>query len=367
MNRPRRSGEMNMGSVRVAVLATLVLGLTACAQRPEPVAVRSIVVFGDSLSDVGTYQVATRDRANPGKFTVNPQPIWVDNVAARYGLTLSPNRSLTMDGKASSGVTKAVGTAKVLGGNGFAEGGARVKRLPSQSGIGNNQLVAPVASQVARFLESEAGFAPDQLVLIDGGTNDVYAQFSAMCWDTDDNGLGAGKTTQAIADGEIARAANDLVETVRQVKAHGAGPVLVAGALDWTDAPFGREYLTEDYLATGCKQPFAADQVRRWTADFNRTVAGGVSGLPGVVFLDFAGPVGEALGHPERFGVVNVTDPACTNERPTSSAVFCTEATAAAPEAGETYLWSDTFHPGPRLHRIISDAALRALEPFATR
>lgn len=105
--------------------------------------VQSVTVFGDSLSDVGTYGAATGNPANPGKFTINPGKIWVENVAAYFGLTLRPNRSLTLDKDASFGATTAVGTATVVGGNGYAEGGARVSQLPSESGVGNNQLVAP--------------------------------------------------------------------------------------------------------------------------------------------------------------------------------------------------------------------------------
>lgn len=355
---------MNLG--RGVILLALGVGLAGCTAPAEPTAVRSVVVFGDSLSDVGTYQVATRSRTNPGKFTVNPSPIWVETVARHYDQALRPNRSLTMDRDASSGATTAVGTARVLGGNGYAEGGARVARLPSQSGIGNNRLVAPVASQLERYLASQGGFASDQLVIIDGGTNDVYAQFSAMCWGTDDNGLGAGKTTLAIADRELARAAADLVAVAERAKANGAGPVLVAGAIDWTDAPFGRKYLAAEELATGCSQSFAPGQVRAWTETFNRTLAAGVQDLPGVAVLDFAVPVRAALGEPGRFGIANTTDPACTNERPTTSAVFCTEASVAAPNAASTYLWSDTFHPAPRLHGLIADEALRLLAPLAT-
>lgn len=350
---------------RSMILSIAGLGLAACVQAPAPVPIGTVVVFGDSLSDVGTYQAATRSRTNPGKFTVNPSNIWVEDVAAHYGQTVRPDRSLTMDRDASSGVTRAVGTARVIGGNGYAEGGARVAHLPSQSGIGNNRLVAPVASQLERYLASNGRFSPDQLVIIDGGTNDIYAQFSAMCWGTDDNGIGAGKTTQAIADREVERAATELIAVVEKAKANGAGVVLVAGAIDWTDAPFGRKYLAASELATGCSQSFAPGQVKEWTASFNRTLADGVGHMPGVVVLDFASPVNAVLADPGRFGITNATEPACTNKRPTTSAVFCTGETLAAPDAGSTYLWSDTFHPGPRLHGLIADEALRLLEPVA--
>lgn len=111
----------------------------------------------------------------------------------------------------------------VIGGNGYAEGGARVALLPSESGIGNNQLVAPVRAQVNRYLESHGGKFPDgELVLVSGGGNDLYAQFSAVCWHTDDNGLGAGNTTLDIATAQVAKAAQAEVDMIKQMRARPA-------------------------------------------------------------------------------------------------------------------------------------------------
>lgn len=351
-----------------AAAAALVLGLTGGAGfGGEAVPIQSVTVFGDSLSDVGTYGPATGDTANPGRFTVNPEPIWVQGVAGYYGLAVSPDRALTMDRTASSGATTADGTARVIGGNGYAEGGARVSRLPSQSGVGNNRLVAPVKAQLERYLADHHDFGADALVLIDGGTNDVYAQFSALCYGTDDNGVGAGKTTLAMAGAEIARAADDLVAAVRAVKERGAGVVLVAGAFDWTVTPFGLRYVTADRLATDCPGAVAPEQVAQWTAAFNRAVEDGVSGMPGVVYFDLDRVVGAVIANPASYGIRNVTDTGCSNTKPTSSAVFCTAATLAAPDAGEAYLWSDSFHPSPRLHRVLAERALAELAPLATR
>ena len=58
----------------------------------------SVVSFGDSLSDVGTYTVATQiPGTDPpiflgGKFTTNSatSTIWVENIADRLGLVVTP-------------------------------------------------------------------------------------------------------------------------------------------------------------------------------------------------------------------------------------------------------------------------------------
>ena len=329
--------------------------------------IRSITVFGDSLNDVGTYAAATGSPDNPGKFTVNPGKVWVENIADAYGLVLKPNRSLTLDKDASLGATDEVGTTTVLGGNGYAEGGARVAQLPSESGIGNNQLVAPVRTQVQHYLDAHGAFPASELVIVSGGGNDSYAQFSAICWHTDDNGVGAGNTTVASATAAIAQAANDQVALVKRIKDKGAGIVLVAAAGDWSSNPFASYYLSDAYQATGCYTPVPPAQISAWTEQFNRILSDGVAGLPGVVYLDPASVFGPVLADPARYGLVNVSQPACTNTQPTSSATFCTRQTLAAPDADQTYFWSDAFHPTPRGHQLLSDRALELLRPVARK
>lgn len=78
-----RQGRSVLFAASIAILA-------ACSDggdsKPD---IRSVVSFGDSLSDVGTYAVATG--SNGGKFTINPGLVWVENIASRYGLAITPN------------------------------------------------------------------------------------------------------------------------------------------------------------------------------------------------------------------------------------------------------------------------------------
>jgi outer membrane lipase/esterase len=348
-------------------------GFTAPAPAPAPapasapapdtrVSVQSVTVFGDSLSDVGTYAVATGDAANPGKFTINPGKIWVENIADFYGLTLSPNRSLTLDKTASGVATAGVGTATVLGGNGYAEGGARVDAFPSESGVGNNQIVAPVTEQITHYLASHARFPASELVIVDGGGNDTYAQFSAVCWGTEDNGpgTGSGNTSIAAATSQIASAAYAQVANIKRIHDNGAPVVLVAAASDWSGNPFGQYYLSDAYQdqAGKCFTKVPPSQVTAWTSQFNQILKNGIAGMSNVVYMDASAAFADAVANPSKYGLVNVTAPACT----VSSAAFCTAATITAPDAAQTWLWSDAFHPTPRGHKIFSDAALNLLK-----
>ncbi|MEJ8855218.1 SGNH/GDSL hydrolase family protein [Variovorax robiniae] len=324
------------------------------------VAVTSITVFGDSLSDVGTYAAATGDPANPGKFTVNPGKVWVENIADAFGLTVTPNRSLTLDETASGVKGAGVGTATVIGGNGYAEGGARIAALPSESGIGNNQIVAPISRQITNYLASHAKFPATELVVLDGGGNDTYAQFSSVCWGTEDNGpgTGGGNATIAGATSEIMTAAYAQVANIKRIHDNGAPVVLVAAASDWSGNPFGAHYLSDAYQTTGCYTKVPASQITAWTDQFNAILKAGIAGMSNVVYVDFASDFADAVTNPTKYGFVNVDAPACT----VASAALCTAATLVAPDAATTYLWSDAFHPTPRGHQLLSDSALNALK-----
>lgn len=375
LKRATRTGAALLAALTLSILAACGGGndTPAPAQTPQApsapadtrLKIDAITVFGDSLNDVGTYAVTTGDAANHGKFTVNPGSIWVENIAAHYGLALTPNRSLTMDKDASYGATTAMGTASVLGGNGYAEGGARVAALPSESGIGNNQLVAPVATQIDHYFATHDKVGARELVVIDGGGNDTYAQFSAVCWGTDDNQLGSGKTTLAIATAQIENAARAQVANIARLVAHGATLVLVASASDWSSNPFGQHYLSAAYQATGCYTSVTPEQIGQWTTRFNSILRDGVAGLAGVMYLDTGSAFADVLANPQKYGLVNTQAPACKNTMPTSSASFCTAATLVAPDAAQTYFWSDAFHPTPRGHKILSDSAISLLDEKA--
>lgn len=349
-----------------ALIAAAMMGLASCGgSSSDRVTVESITVFGDSLSDVGTYHPATNDPDNWGKFTVNPGNVWTENIAAHYGLEITPNRALTLDRDASLGATTDIGTATVIGGNGYAEGGARVSMFPSESGIGNNQLVSPVREQVDRYLEAHERFGSRELVLVSGGGNDLYAQFSAVCWNTDDNNLGPGNTTLDIATDQISEAANAMVSIVQRMRTAGARLIVVILQSEPTSSPFWLYYGAPEYQAQGCFTPVTSEQRVAWSNQFNEIVREGLGDLIGVVLVDPAKVWDSVLADPAAYGFVNTTEPACNNTQPTNSATFCTQSTVVAPDAAHTYFWSDSFHPTPGGHQILSDHVLELLGDYA--
>ena len=117
-----------------------------------------LVVFGDSLSDGGAYTNFFKSLNLPGasqvsrfKFTTNPGNVWVENIASRFGITLTPN---ALDG-----------------GLNYAEGGARVT-LPNPSAQGLSQT--PVSVQIDRYLGTGGTFGRNDIVTMLIGPNDIF-------------------------------------------------------------------------------------------------------------------------------------------------------------------------------------------------
>jgi len=147
-----------------------------------------LVVFGDSLSDVGTYAPATSltgDGAPPyfgGKFTTNGAAgtIWVENLAGVLGVEVTP-AEVGFDG--SSVRCPAAATPALAGScTAYGQGGARVT---DPNGLGRNAdgsgaLTVPVVTQVANHLARFTAFKDTDLVIVYAGNNDVFIQFEAF-------------------------------------------------------------------------------------------------------------------------------------------------------------------------------------------
>ena len=175
------------------------------------------VSFGDSLSDVGTYNVGTVKALGGGKFgingnntTINPTLTganWTELMAAQLGLP-APCAAVTgLDGNAAQGF--AVATVAHSGCFGYAEGGSRVT---NPVGMGNKltgavdgavgALTIPVATQIQTHLAVSGGkFSGTELVLIMAGANDVFMQLGGLKVGATAAGNAAGNTAGNIAFG----------------------------------------------------------------------------------------------------------------------------------------------------------------------
>lgn len=303
--------------------------------------VRQVTVFGDSLSDVGTYGALTGNPDNPGKFTVNPAPVWAELVAAHYGVALTPYRSVRRDAP-----------ARVLGGNGYAEGGARIALLPGVSAVGKNADVTPVRAQISARL-ARGPIAKDELVLLAAGGNDLYAQFDAAFWSRPPGLDEEQALAQAAANVDLA--ADALAGEILRLLEQGAPLVVLGLAADFSNTPFALRWLNEEQR----------QQVRVWAQRFELHLRAALGPPAGLVWVNWT-PLGERiLAQPATYGLSDVQTPACNNLSPSPSAIFCTAADLVQPDAAERFLYSDDFHYSPRGHALLADEVLKTIKALA--
>ena len=317
-----------------AALAVASIQANAASSQPR---IRQTISFGDSLSDVGTYRVGLIAEVGGGKFTTNPGPVFVEAIGLLLGTPVTPFRQ-------GFG-----GTSQVLGGTGFAMGGARVSQQPGigcdpdpGSGMCTQALTIPVVDQITDYLTANGdAFHADQLVFVWAGANDVLFQlgvFSAK--------VGAGEgPTQAAGEAVVAveQAALELASQVKRIIGKGATRVIVLNLPDIASTPFGKAPAQTAVL------PLITDLVLA----FNGTLAASLTGTPAVL-LDFFTAQDRQLANPKAYGYTNINAPACDPVKIAAitegldqdgSSLFCSLLTLAKPFASVQYAFADLLHP----------------------
>ncbi len=284
-------------SLCTALLAASALFLAACGSGStfEPLAPTRVISLGDGLSDLG--QTGSKFTVNDG--TVN---IWVERVASSYGKTI---------------------TAKVSGGLGFAQGGARV-----------NTGANAIADQITAFLAANTIGASD-LLIVDAGVAELAALAAA-------NATDPALATAADAAGKA------LAAQVLRLTAAGGKHIVIANAPN-----LGRT-------------PFAVAQAR--TAGFTAATRAFNDGLKialanvttDVLFIDNEAYVNTIYNSPSLLGTGgNVVLAACS----TPTAQTCTPTTLAAGVTNyNLHLFADDRHLGPSAHRLLGDNAYNRIK-----
>lgn len=149
----------------------------------------SMVSFGDSLSDVGTYKVGAVAAMGGGTYTVNgitgaigaeptPSKNWTELVASQLRLPAPCPAQTGLNSAAALGGPVAVVNYPAC--NNYAQGGARVTdpvgpgsaSAPVNSPLG--QLTVPIVTQISTHLTKVGGsFSGTELVTVMAGGNDV--------------------------------------------------------------------------------------------------------------------------------------------------------------------------------------------------
>ncbi|MFM0293569.1 MULTISPECIES: SGNH/GDSL hydrolase family protein [Paraburkholderia] len=351
-----------------------------------------VVSFGDSLSDVGTYAPVIQGSFGGGRFTTNPGEVWTQKVAEYYGDTLKP---AYLGGFGQPLVA--------AGGYGYAQGGSDVVNAQGQGWAPNNMAATtvPVVTQVANYLGAHTSFNANQLVLINGGANDIF-QFAGTT--TNLTALGAALQTQypqlvqagklpnsqagqvafivgylqQLPNPQIAQAATQLAAQVQNIVNSGATHVVVSTVPDIGNTPLG--------VSANASTPGTAALLSGITAAYNyllvqNLTARGLVGTGKVIVADAFTWLDQQLPNYQALGFTvsntgtacnlasmqsNATAYATANPSATNgltpaqygaqfgSSLFCSPQTYTVAGADQTYMFADTVHPSTHLHALFA-------------
>jgi len=370
---------MRLIRLNLAALGAAVV-LAACGGGDHGVAFSSMVSFGDSLSDVGTYKVGTIAALGGGKWTVNGPTAknWTELIAADVQAS-APCAAQTgllvnIPGLVGAPVTNvpactnyAQGSARVS--NPFGPNAAALQAAPfNQVNLG--LMALPVANQMAAHLAKTSGaYSGTELVTVMAGGNDVFMNLNGVAsaaaggatavgaaiiagWPSDvQNAVAAGgaaavnaaATAAVTSMGQAGAQLAGLIKT--EVLAKGARYVLVVNLPDVSQTPFA---LSVDASTRGL--------INTMVTTFNSQLQSGLSGAS-VVLVDAYTQGRDQTANPAKYSLTNVTTPACSATSPNNplggSSITCT---AASTIAGDTsmYLYADTVHPTPYGYELLA-------------
>jgi phospholipase/lecithinase/hemolysin len=352
-----------------------------------------LIVFGDSLSDAGTYSRANSlilqlNAGVPkaaadlvGKFTNSPGAIWPELLATRLGISAGPERWET---GAASPVAALAPTTLNTATNAtiYAQGGSRVAKnpgvgcTPNASGACTGQSAVPVTTQIDRAL-AKGNFTATDLVVIWAGANDAFFQASAAGEEiaATSRALGRAMTTaettaliQSKYGPEMVQAALDTAAQVRRVRAAGAQRVLVMTFPNAALSPFG---VAGGASTQGLITALAGAYNDALKVEFSTP-------QPGVLLFDAGALVAGWYTNPASVGFVNVQAPVCNVPASLgSSSSFCF-VTGPTPSPSNPFLralppgvtpdnsmFADGVHPSLKGHSLFANVLYDTLKARA--
>ncbi len=303
-----RRAFLALASVSALLIAACGSGTIESQLKPS-----RIVVFGDSLSDLG--QGGSRYTVNDGSINV-----WTLQVAASFGAGL---------------------TTLASGGTSYATGNARVNTRPD---AGGNSATPTVKEQIDAFLPASAIGAND-LLIVNGGIADIVAEMAKVTAGTQTN-------DQMLAN--VRQAGRDLAAQVRRLVQAGATHVVVVGPYHLGKTPWA--------LNTG-----RVDLLTEASSRFNDELLVAIVDLgANVLYVDAALHFNLMVASPPSFDLTNVVDPVCKSADPGPgigtgagqvNSALCNTTTLLPGADYARYLFADRIYPTPQGHRKFGEYA----------
>lgn len=354
---------MRQFKLAAALLATAFLASCGGGSTDEPSKPKfgAVISFGDSLSDAGTYAPATINPASGlatgGKFTTNPGPIWIEDIAAKLGLAITPNIVGFGPDK-----TKWVVCAKPSC-TAYGQGGSRVTApngINNENGLQSGALTLSMKTQIDNHLSANGGaFKGDDLVFVYGGNNDVFFQAgyvnavvtaaAAAPGATPATVAAAAQQARQTAGTAMATAATELAGYIKDnILAKGAKYVVVMNLPDSSATPYGASLSADGKaLLVGLVNTFNTTFLQAInTQNLN------------VLVVDANAGNKDVLANPKQYAVSNTTQPACDAAKmpaaAAGSSLFCNPTSLYA-NVDPYFLFADAVHPTVFGHKLFAD------------
>ncbi len=348
--------------------------LAACGgSDDEPPQFKSVVSFGDSISDVGTYDVGTIDGLGGGRFTVNGADgkVWTEYLAESLG---TPAQCAAQTGMlANNGVTGAP-VQDFAACDNYAQGSSRV----TSSGTGPNgvALQAPPYNQLnlgfmaislqqqfnAYLARHGNAFSGGELVTVNAGGNDAFMQLNGV-----GNAFGGGAA--AAGAGTIAGWPADVIAAVSgggdaavsaasgaAVAAMGQAGGELAGYIKSLAVGKGARYVLVRNLGDINLTPFGftldagtKGLITAMTKAYNDQLKAGLDGTPGVLIYDDYAQTASVVADPAKYGFSDIATPACGPNAfgaPNGPSIVCNVTNVIAGDTSR-FAFSDDVHPSP--------------------
>jgi outer membrane lipase/esterase len=332
--------------------ATSLSGGTQGNGNPK-IAFSSLVSFGDSLSDVGSYNVGTVKALSGGKYTVNgaSAKIWVEQLAAQLKLSAPCAAETGLDGLASQGFS--FPSTKIAGCTAYGQGGSRVTNPvgPGNKLLGGanavlGQLTVPVLTQMQNHLAAAGGaYKGDEVVFVLAGGNDVFINL-------------------AVFDGTVKAGGDPQAAGVAAVTAMGQAGAELAGYIKALVLAKGAKYVVSVNLPDVSKTPFAyslgasaAGLINTMSKTFNDQLKAGLAGTEANVAQVDAFTVSvDQAANPGQYGITNATGTACDltpAKNPLGSSLVCNATNVIAGDTSH-YQYADGVHPTPYGYQLLA-------------